>query len=81
MEKPTVLDLVDLLTMSLDEISGVADILAEVLAANRNVDVNLYKSAYAKIGVSYKLTVRPIRNVPSPADMMLAFNHSAVFVR
>lgn len=47
MENPTVLDLIDLLTMSLDEISGVADILAEVLAANRNVDVNLYKSAYA----------------------------------
>ena len=47
MEKPTILDLIDLLTMSLDEISGVADILAEVLAANRNVDVNLYRSAYA----------------------------------
>ena len=47
MEKPTILDLIDLLTLSLDEISGVADILAEVLAANRNVDVNLYRSAYA----------------------------------
>lgn len=47
MENPTVLDLIDLLTMSLGEISGVADNLAEVLYMHRSVDKDLYKSAYA----------------------------------
>ena len=47
MEKPTVLDLIDMLTMSLGEISSVADNLAEILFINNNVDKNLYKSAYA----------------------------------
>jgi hypothetical protein len=47
MDKPTVLDLIDLLTMSLEEISSVADNLAEVLYVNRSVDKNIYNSAYA----------------------------------
>lgn len=47
MENPTVLDLIDLLTMSLGEISSVADNLAEVLYMNRSIDSEIYKSAYA----------------------------------
>lgn len=47
MENPNVLDLIDLLTMSLGEISSVADNLAEVLYMHRSVDKDLYKSAYA----------------------------------
>lgn len=47
MEKPTILDLIDLLTMSLEEISSVADNLGEVLFHSNSHDVNIYKSAYA----------------------------------
>lgn len=47
MNKPTFLDLIDLLTMSLGEISSVADNLGEILFNNYSSDKNIYKSAYA----------------------------------
>lgn len=47
MEKPTILDLIDLLTMSCGEISSVADNLAEVLFHNKGNDTEIYKSANA----------------------------------
>lgn len=47
MEKPTLYDLIDLLTMSLEEISSIADNLGEVLFNNKGNDSEIYKSAYA----------------------------------
>lgn len=47
MEKPTIQDLVDLLTMTLEEIGSVADNLGEVLFINKGNDSEIYKSAYA----------------------------------
>jgi hypothetical protein len=47
MEKKSFLDLIDLLTLSLGEISMVADNLGEILYNNQNIDKNIYKSAYA----------------------------------
>ena len=46
-EMPTLYDLIDLLTMSLEEISSVADNLGEVLFNNKVNDSEIYKSAYA----------------------------------
>lgn len=47
MEKPTIQDLVDLLTMTLEEIGSVADNLGEVLFINKGNDSEIYKPAYA----------------------------------
>lgn len=44
--KPNIIDLIDLLTMSLGEISSVADNLGEILFKN-SCDKEIYKSAYA----------------------------------